>query len=94
MEMHSTIHSQDDLMIVKSMQDVQPIMEDCKQRVEAGATGSSELKHAAQIPMVIIENYMNRLGISFNEFLHNKEHVRTMLNDKSLEAFRIWKGAV
>jgi len=94
MEMQSTLHSQDDLMIVKSMQDVQPIVDSCRDRIEAGATGSKDMKHAASIPMVIIEAYMNRLGISFQEFLRDKEHIKTMLNDKSLEAFRIWKGAV
>ena len=94
MEMRSTLHAQDDLMIVKSMQDVQPIVDSCRDRIEAGAIGSKDMKHAASIPMVIIEAYMNRLGISFQEFLRDKEHIKTMLNDKSLEAFRIWKGAV
>lgn len=94
MEMQSNITHSGDLMIVQSVQDCQPILDSCKNRIEAGATGSKDVKHAASFPMVVIEAYMNRLGITFQEFLRDKEHVKTMLNDKSLEGFRIWKGAV
>ena len=84
----------DGLIVVKSMQDVQPILQTVKEKVEVGDVGSKDMKHAATIPMVIIENYMNRVGLTFQEFLRDKEHIKCLLNDKSLEGFRIWKGAV
>ena len=94
MDMKSTLTNDGDLMIVHSTQDCQPILDSCKSRVEAGAIGSKDVKHAASFPMVLIEAYMNRLGITYQEFLRDKEHIKSMLNDKSLEGFRIWKGAV
>lgn len=93
MDMQSTLISQDDLMIVKSIQDCEPILNECKNRIDANATGSKDVKHAARFPMVVIEAYMNRMNITFAEFLRNKEHVKSMLNDKSLQGFRIWQGA-
>jgi hypothetical protein len=92
--MLSHLSVQDDLMVVKSMQDVQPILQTVKEKVEVGDVGTKDMKHAATIPMVIIENYMNRVGLTFQEFLRDKEHIKCLLNDKSLEGFRIWKGAV
>lgn len=93
--MLSHLSVQDDgLIVVKSMQDVQPILQTVKEKVEVGDVGTKDMKHAATIPMVIIENYMNRVGLTFQEFLRDKEHIKCLLNDKSLEGFRIWKGAV
>ena len=93
--MLSHLNVQDDgLIVVKSMQDVQPILQTVKEKVEVGDVGTKDMKHAATIPMVIIENYMNRVGLTFQEFLRDKEHIKCLLNDKSLAGFRIWKGAV
>jgi len=92
--MLSHLSVQDDLMVVKSMQDVQPILQSVKDKVEVGDVGTKDMKHAATIPMVVIEAYMNRVGLTFQEFLRDKEHIKAMLNDKSLEGFRVWKGAV
>jgi hypothetical protein len=92
--MLSHLSVQDDLMVVKTMQDVQPILQSVKDKVEIGDVGSKDMKHAATIPMVVIEAYMKRVGLTFQEFLRDKEHIKSMLNDKSLEGFRVWKGAV
>ena len=77
-----------------TFQDCTPILENAQSLHNAGSHGSSELKHAARIPMVIIEKYCNDSGIEFSEFMHNKDHQRRLLNDPALSYFRIWKGAV
>ena len=94
MEMQTRFVNQDDKVIVQSFQDTTQILDNVKESVEQGNTGSHEMKHAATIPMVIIESYINRTGITVTEFMRNKEHIKTLLNDKSLEGFRIWKGKV
>ena len=94
MEMQTRFVNQDDKVIVQSFQDTTQILDNVKESVEQCNTGSHEMKHAATIPMVIIESYINRTGITFTEFMRNKEHIKTLLNDKSLEGFRIWKGKV
>lgn len=75
-------------------QDCSAIVEDVKARQSHGMTGSSEMKHAARIPTIVVEKYCNDHDISFHEFMANREHIRRVLNDPSLSAFRIWRGQV
>ena len=94
MDMQTQHYIQDDLLVVQSMQDCQPILDSCKARADAGATGSKDVKHAASFPMAVIESYCNRLNITFQEWLQNDKHIKSMLNDKDLSGFRIWQEAV
>jgi hypothetical protein len=43
---------------------------------------------------VIVESYMARHGITFTEFCESPEHIKAMVNDPALKAFRIWQGRV
>jgi hypothetical protein len=81
-------------MVVHSTQDCTPIAERTKSLHNQGLHGSSEMKHAASIPMVMIEKYLNDNSISYQEWSSNKEHIRRMLNDPALAYFRVWKGRV
>ena len=92
--MQTRVVNQGDKVIVQSFQDTTEILDSVKERIDQGNTGSHDMKHAATIPMVIIESYINRTGITFTEFMRDKEHIKALLNDKSLEGFRIWKGKV
>ena len=79
-------------LIVNRIQDVEPIVNDAAARRQVGAVGSSDMKLAATIPQVIVEQYMATNGITFREFCQNDEHVKRMLNDPALSAFRVWEG--
>jgi hypothetical protein len=79
--------------IVRS-QDVAPIADYAKGMQAAGMTGSKDMKHAAEIPMLVVENYMTRMGITFEEFCSEQKHGKALLNDPALAAFRIWEGRV
>ena len=79
--------------VVRS-QDVNPIVDYAKGMQAMGLTGSKDMKHAAEIPMVVVENYMSRLGINFEEFCASQEHGKALLNDPALASFRIWEGRV
>lgn len=95
--LQTIIHkSQDgsDSIIFESKQDVEAILNNAKARHNEGFTGSSDMKHAAKFPMILVDKYCNDHNITMHEFLGNKEHIRRMLNDPSLSHFRIWKGAV
>lgn len=76
------------------VQDVEPILEDAKKRHNEGLHGSADLKHAAEIPNVLIEAYCATNGITYEEWCRNREHVRRLLNDPAISHFRIWKGRV
>ena len=93
-EMLSTMALDEDKIIVSSVQDAQPILDFCRDKRSSGKVGSSEMKHAASFPQVVIENYMNRTGVSWGEFLRDKTHIRRLLSDPDLKHFRVWDGRV
>lgn len=59
-------------------------------------TGSSDMKYAARVPAVVIEQYLAKTGISFVELMSSagESHWRAILNDPANDLFRIWKGKV
>lgn len=81
-------------LVVERFQDCTPIVEHTKALHREGMHGTSEMKHAAKLPFVIVESYCNLHGITFAEFMQNKDHIKAVLNDPSLSEFRIWKGRV
>lgn len=94
LDLDTKFHFHDGNMTVQRTQDCTPIAEHTKALHNAGMHGGSEMKHAAKIPFVIVEDYCNKHNITFHECIANKEHMRRMLNDPDLSVFRIWKGKV
>lgn len=88
------MHEEDGKTIFERVQDCDPIAELAKSLHKEGRHGSSEMKHAAKIPNVIIERYCNDNGITFREWLNDEHHIRRVLTNPSLSHFRIWKGQV
>lgn len=82
----------DDVLTVRRIQDVEPILEDAKARHNAGLHGSADFKHAASLPNVLVERYCADNGITFEEFVKNPDHIRRMVNDPALAHFRVWPG--
>ncbi len=91
---HTSIEVRDGQMTIKSTQDCTPIAEYTKARHNEGHHGSSELRHAAKIPRIFVEDYCNRNNILFSEFMHNKDHIKRLVNDPAISHFRIWKGRI
>ncbi|MEK8025015.1 hypothetical protein [Pseudaquabacterium rugosum] len=85
-------HAADGVVAIERAQDCTPIAEHCAALRQAGATGGADMRHAASLPAVVVERYINDKGITFAEFLRDPEHARTMLNDPALAAFRVWEG--
>ena len=92
--LRSVIATEDDRLIVGTVQDCDPIVEDAQARHREGMHGSSEMRHAARLPMVVVEKYCNDQGIDLAEWSRDRVHVRRMLQDPALSAFRIWPGRV
>ena len=84
----------DGSLLTGTTQDCTPIVEHVQELNRTGNTGSSEMKHAASFPFVIVEKYCNDNKILFSEFMNSAEHKKRMLNDPSLSYFRIWQGRV
>lgn len=92
--MQTNLHVKDGRMVIENVQDCDPILDDVKARHNQGFHGTSEMKHAARLPLVAVQSYMNTNGIDFQEFMSNPAHIKRMCNDPELSKFRIWPGKV
>ena len=81
-------------LITGMVQDCDPIVEACKAAHNEGRHGSSDMKLAASVPLVVIERYMHDHGLTYEQFSHDPFHKRAILNDPALSHFRIWPGRV
>lgn len=92
--MRSITAVEDDRLIVGTTQDCDAIVADAQARHREGFHGTSEMRHAARIPLVVVEKYCNDQGIDLAEWGRDRVHIRRMLQDPALAAFRIWPGKV
>lgn len=92
--MQTQLHVKDGILTVQATQDCTPIAEYCKTLHNEGVHGSNEMRHAASIPHVAIEAYLNQHGITYAEWIGNPVHIKRMCNDPDLRDFRIWPGRV
>lgn len=92
MNLETRIFTQDGNLVVGRSQDCTPILEDAKRRHQDGHHGTADVKHAARIPNVIVEKYLNENGITFHEFMGNPVHIKRLVEHPDNSLFRIWKG--
>lgn len=93
-DIHTKYHylPESDTTGIERVQDCTPIAQAASDLRSRGLVGSSEMRHAAKFPAVIVEQYLNTTGITWAEFLRDPSHVKAMLNDPALKAFRVWEG--
>lgn len=84
----------DGSLTVSAVEDVSGVIETCKSLQSVGLVGSNEMKHAAALPRVVVEDWCQKRGITFADWMRDNKFVREMLNDPNLSSFRIWKGQV
>lgn len=77
-----------------SLDDLQMVADHCAALRGVGATGSSEMKHVATVPAIIVQKYINEHGITFAEFMREPKHADRLLADPALSGFRVWTGRV
>lgn len=90
--MKTTLHLHGDDLVVAQSQDVEPILEFCKAQHNAGFHGSTEMRHVADVPYAVIEQYIQKAGITMHEFIASEVHAKRLLEDPDNSLFRIWKG--
>lgn len=86
------VHQADGLIAFERVQDCTAIAEHATRLRLDGAHGGDEMRHAARLPMVLVERYCNERGITFSDWLRDPSHAKAMLNDPALAAFRVWEG--
>lgn len=92
MTLSTNFATEEGRLIIARSQDCTPIAEYAKAQHNAGFHGSSEVKHAARIPNVIVEKYCNEQRITFEQFMGDPVHIRRVVQNPDNDAFRIWKG--
>jgi hypothetical protein len=70
------------------------LLDTCKALHNEGLHGASDMPLYAAVPGILIEDYCNRNGVTFSEFMANQEHVKRFLNDPALAYFRVKPGVV
>jgi hypothetical protein len=55
---------------------------------------STEMRHVAEIPGILIEQYCFNNGVSWAEFWADSKHIKQMCNDPDLAYFRVAPGRV
>lgn len=91
-DLRTKIVEQDGKLFVGRSQDCTPIAEYATRQHNAGAFGTSEMKHAARLPNIIVEKYLNDNGVTFEQFMADPAHIKRIVEDPANAAFRIWKG--
>lgn len=90
----TVIALEDGALVTGTVQDCTPILERAKAMHNEGLTGTADMRLAATVPMVVIEDYCNKNGVSYQEFMKSDEHRRRLLNDPANSLFRVWAGRV
>lgn len=84
----------DDRVVVSLTQDCADLAEMTTAMRNEGLHGSSEMRLAARIPDIFIEDYCYRSGITYEEWVQNPEHIKRVLEDPALATFRVWPGRI
>lgn len=56
--------------------------------------GSKDMRHVANIPGIVIEDYCFRRGVSWAEFWSDNKHIKAICNDPTFAYFRVAPGIV
>ena len=88
----SVVAQEDGKIITGTVQDCTAIAAEATRRRLEGEHGSSEMRLAATFPVVLVETYCNNAGITMQEWMSDKVHIKRMMSDPALSAFRVWEG--
>lgn len=56
--------------------------------------GDSEMRHVANIPGIVIEQYCLMRGVTWMEVFKDPKHIKAICNDPDLAYFRVAPGEV
>jgi|TARA_Y100000114_G_scaffold63939_1_gene58576 hypothetical protein len=84
----SEFATEDDKFVYHTQQNVAPVLDHVKKIKELNPVPGKEMRHCAEIPMVIYEK-MVREG-----WAQDKAKMKRWLNDPENKMFRTWQGKV
>jgi len=77
-------------------QDCEPVVDEVKRikEVTDGRGDGVMGYHVGKIPAIIIEQYIEEMGVSFHEFCVDPVHITRICNDPDYKRFRIFEGRI
>lgn len=90
----TTVALEDGALITGTTQDCNAIADYAKAKSNAGHFGTSDMRHAASVPFVFVEKYLNDNHITMQDLARSQEHQKRLLGDPAIAHFRVWKGQV
>jgi len=81
-------------IVMERAQDVEPVLDYLEglRQVTDGKSESGDMYHVGDIPLVIVEQYLNKTGVTFAEFIKDDTHIKRILNNPDFAKFRVWQG--
>lgn len=77
-----------------SMADIHKVADFCKEMHNSGYHGTKDDKVIASVDPAIIHAWIEKHGITFNQFMIDQSIVKRFLEDSDNSHFRIWKGRI
>lgn len=56
--------------------------------------GDKDMRHVANIPGIVIEQYCYTRGVTWQEFFRDPSHIKAICNDPAFAYFRVAPGQV
>lgn len=94
MQIKTQIHFDVDGLIIERSQSFDGLLDACKALHNEGHHGTPNMPLYAAVPGILIEDYCNKNGVTFAEFMGGQDHVRRFLNDPAIAHFRVCPGDV
>lgn len=94
MTVKTEVHLVEQGLVIERTENVRDVLELSKAMHNEGLHGHKEMPLYANVPGVLIEDYCNRNGVTFADFMGDQAHVRRFLNDPAIAHFRVWPGRV
>lgn len=84
----------DGRLVVHRAQDVEPLIEQLAalRQVWDGRSESGDMYHVGDIPMSVVESYLNENGVTYAEFMRDDAHVKRILQNPDFSKFRVFQG--
>lgn len=83
-----------DRLVIERVQDVEPILDNNARlrQISDGYNKARDMKHVAEVPMVLVEKWAAEDGISVAAWMMDPENMRRRLNDPANKFLRIGGG--
>ena len=82
----------DEGVLIERTQDVEPIIDDVRERQSAGIVGSTEMRHACRVPTVLVEAACNEQGVDMSDRDAVREIIFKKVTSGEWAKFQVHQG--